>query len=69
MRRHFHALRMRKEFDVFYGLRATATPHLFETAWGQQLVLLEVGETSAVFYLSHPIVLHAKSEGLLPPSL
>lgn len=66
---HYDGLEMRRKLDGFYGLKATATPHVFDTAAGQQLMLLEVGDTSTVFYLVDPAVLHDDSEPLPPPKL
>ena len=66
---HYDEPEMHKKLDVFYGLRATSTPHVFDTASGQQLMLLEVGDTSTIFYLINKTVLHDDSNALPPPKL
>lgn len=60
---------MRRRLDDLYGLKPTIVPHVFDTASGQQLMLLEIGDTSTVFYLIDNVVLHADSEALPPPKL
>ncbi len=66
---HYDGPEMRRKLDDFYGLKATSTPHVFDTAAGQQLMLLEVGETSTIFYLMNSTVLNGDSEALPPPKL
>ena len=66
---HYDGPEMRKKLEDFYGLKATPAPHVFDTASGQQLMLLEIGETSTVFYLMNYVVLHGDSEALPPPKL
>lgn len=66
---HYDEPEMRRKLDDFYGLKATPTPHVFDTASGQQLMLLEIGATSTVFYLLNSTVLHGDSEALPPPKL
>ena len=66
---HYDGPEMRRKLDDFYGLKATPTPHVYDTASGQQLMLLEIGETSTIFYLINPVVLHDDSEAMPPPKL
>lgn len=66
---HYDQAEMRRKLEGFYGLKATTTPHVFDTASGQQLMLLEIGETSTIFYLNNPAVLHDDSGALPPPKL
>ena len=67
---HYDGAEMRKRLEEFYGLKVTSTPHVFDTAAGQQqLMLLEVGETSTIFYLMSDVVLHGDTEALPPPKL
>ncbi len=66
---HYDGLAMRKRLDEYYGLRATAAPHVFDTASGQQLMLIEVGGTSTIFYLMKSAVLHGDPDALPPPKL
>lgn len=66
---HYDGQEMRRKLDAFYGLKATATPHVFDTASGRQLMLLETGDTSTIFYLSDPGVLRDEPDALPPPKL
>ena len=66
---HYDGPEMRRKLEEFYGLKTTTTPHVFDTASGQQLMLLEIGETSTIFYLNNPVVLHDDSDALPPPKL
>ena len=66
---YYDGAEMRKRLEEFYGLKATPTPHVFDTAAGQQLMLLEVGTTATVFYLMKYVVLHGDTEALPPPKL
>ena len=66
---HYDGAEMRRRLDGFYGLKATTVPHVFDTASGQQLMLLETGNTSTVFYLIDNVVLHDDAEALPPPKL
>ncbi len=66
---HYDGAEMRRRLDTVYGLKATTVPHVFDTASGQQLMLLETGETATVFYLIDDVVLHDDTEALQPPKL
>ena len=66
---HYDGAEMRRRLDAFYGLKATTVPHVYDTASGQQLMLLEIGDTSTVFYLIDDVVLHDDTEALPPPKL
>lgn len=66
---HYDPSEMRKSLEAFYGLSATTTPQVFDTASGQQLLLLEIGETSTIFYLMNSVVLHDDTAALPPPKL
>ena len=66
---HFETAAMRAELDGFYGLTATSTPSVYVTASGQELLLLEIVETSTIFYLRDPKVLKADPQPLPPPKL
>ena len=66
---HYDGSEMRRRLESVYGLKATTVPHVFDTASGQQLMLLEIGETSTVFFLIDNVVLHDESEAQPPPKL
>ena len=66
---HFDATAMEARLEAYYGLSPTPTPHVYTTASGEELMLLEIGATSTVFYLRNPKVLNADPAALPPPKL
>lgn len=67
---HYDAAAMKARLTAFYGLTPSpATPDVYDTAAGQQLMLLEIGTSSTVFYLTSESVLHDDGAALPPPKL
>ena len=67
---HYDVAEMKARLTRFYGLTPSPiTPDVFDTAARQQLMLLEIGTTSTVFYLTSKSVLRGDSEVLPPPKL
>ena len=67
---HYDPAAMKARLTGSYGLRPSpTTPDVFDTAAGQQLMLLEVGATSTIFYLTSEAVLRDDSAPLPPPKL